>query len=161
MTESLLEIRDVKVHFPMKSGVLQKTKSHVKAVNGINLKVNKGETIGIVGESGCGKSTLARTMIGLVEPTSGDILFEGESILHYDHKKMHALRRDIQMVFQDPFTSLNPRMKAGDIIAAPLKAFKITSNLESRVRELMDRSEEHTSEIQSRGQLVCRLQLQT
>jgi|SRR5690625_1892363 len=138
MTESLLEIRDVKVHFPMKSGVLQKTKNHVKAVNGINLKVNKGETIGIVGESGCGKSTLARTIIGLLEPTSGDILFEGESILHYDHKKMHALRRDIQMVFQDPFTSLNPRMKAGDIIAAPLKAFKITSNLESRVRELMD-----------------------
>lgn len=138
MTEPLLEIRDLKIHFPIKSGVLQKTTNHVKAVNGVNLTVNKGETIGIVGESGCGKSTLARTIVGLLEPTSGDILFEGESIRHHHQKGMHKLRRDIQMVFQDPFTSLNPRMKAGDIIAAPLKAYKMKENLEGRVRELMD-----------------------
>ena len=138
MTEPLLEIRDVKMHFPIKSGLLQKTTNHVKAVNGVNLTVNRGETIGIVGESGCGKSTLARTIVGLLDPTAGDILFEGESILDYNRKEMHDLRRNIQMVYQDPFTSLNPRMKAGDIIAAPLKAYKMTDNLDERVRELMD-----------------------
>lgn len=138
MAEALLEIRDVHMHFPIKSGVLQRTKNEVKAVNGVNLTVNKGETIGIVGESGCGKSTLARTLVGLLTPTSGDILFEGESILDFDRKQMHELRRDIQMVFQDPYTSLNPRMKVGDIIAAPLKAYRMTDNLEGRVRELMD-----------------------
>jgi len=138
MTEPLLEIRNIKIHFPIKSGLLQKTTNHVKAVNGVNLTVNKGETIGIVGESGCGKSTLARTIVGLLKPTDGDILFEGESILNYDRKEIHELRRDIQMVYQDPFTSLNPRMKAGDIIAAPLKAYKMTDNLEGRVRELIE-----------------------
>ena len=139
MTEPLLEIRDLKIHFPIKSGVLQKTTNHVKAVNGVNLSVNKGETIGIVGESGCGKSTLARSIVGLLKPTSGEILFEGERIQHDHQKGMHKIRRDIQMVFQDPFTSLNPRMKAGDIIAAPLKAYKMTENLQGRVKELMDR----------------------
>ncbi|MFD1171205.1 ABC transporter ATP-binding protein [Oceanobacillus picturae] len=138
MSEALLEIRDLNMHFPIKGGVFQKTKKHVKAVNGVNLTVNKGETLGIVGESGCGKSTLARTIIGLQKPTSGDILFEGKSILHYSHKEMHQLRRNIQMVYQDPYTSLNPRMKAGDIIGAPLKAYRMTNNLERRVKELMD-----------------------
>ncbi|MFD1849796.1 ABC transporter ATP-binding protein [Oceanobacillus bengalensis] len=138
MSEALLEIRDVNMHFPIKEGVFQKTKNHVKAVNGVSLTVNKGETLGIVGESGCGKSTLARTIVGLLEPTSGDILFEGKSILDLNKKQMHGLRRDIQMVYQDPFSSLNPRMKAGDIIAAPLKAYRMTENLEQRVKELMD-----------------------
>lgn len=138
MTKPLLEIRDLNMHFPVKGGVFSRTKNYVKAVNGVNLTVNKGETLGIVGESGCGKSTLARTILGLLKPTSGDILFEGESILNYNHKQMHQLRRDIQMVFQDPYTSLNPRMKAGEIIAAPLKAYKMTDNIERRVMELMD-----------------------
>ncbi|THE09376.1 dipeptide ABC transporter ATP-binding protein [Bacillus timonensis] len=138
MTSPLLEIRDLNMHFPVKGGMFSRTKNYVKAVNGVNLTVNQGETLGIVGESGCGKSTLARTILGLLKPTSGDILFEGESILTYNHKQMHQLRRDIQMVFQDPFTSLNPRMKAGDIIAAPLKAYRITDHLERRVLELMD-----------------------
>ncbi|MEH7383476.1 dipeptide ABC transporter ATP-binding protein [Bacillus sp. JJ1533] len=138
MTKPLLEIRDLNMHFPVKGGMFSRTKNDVKAVNGVNLTVNQGETLGIVGESGCGKSTLARTILGLLKPTSGDILFEGESILNYNHKQMHQLRRDIQMVFQDPFTSLNPRMKAGDIIAAPLKAYRMTDNLERRVVELMD-----------------------
>lgn len=138
MSEALLEVRDLEVYFPIKKGVFQKTTGNVKAVNGLNLSVNKGETLGIVGESGCGKSTLARTILGLEKPTSGDILFEGKSILHYNAKQMHQLRRDIQMVFQDPFTSLNPRMKVSDIIAAPLKAYKMTHNIEKRVKELMD-----------------------
>ncbi|WP_010283143.1 ABC transporter ATP-binding protein [Bacillus timonensis] len=138
MTNPLLELRDLNMHFPVKGGVFSRTKNYVKAVNGVNLTVNKGETLGIVGESGCGKSTLARTILGLLKPTAGDILFEGKSILNYNHKQMHQLRRDIQMVFQDPYTSLNPRMKAGDIIAAPLKAYRMTDNLERRVLELMD-----------------------
>lgn len=138
MTEPLLEIRDVKMHFPIKSGILQRTTNHVKAVNGVSLTVNKGETLGIVGESGCGKSTLARTIVGLLEPTSGDILFEGQSVHQQNRKQLHALRRDVQMVFQDPFTSLNPRMNVGEIIAAPLKAYRMTDNIEARVRELMD-----------------------
>ncbi|MEH7225975.1 dipeptide ABC transporter ATP-binding protein [Bacillus sp. JJ1566] len=138
MTKPLLEIRDLNMHFPVKGGMFSRKKNDIKAVNGVNLTVNQGETLGIVGESGCGKSTLARTILGLLKPTSGDILFKGESILNYNHKQMHQLRRDIQMVFQDPFTSLNPRMKAGEIIAAPLKAYRMTDNLERRVVELMD-----------------------
>lgn len=138
MSEPLLELKDIKMYFPIKEKVLKKPVNHVKAVNGVSLTVGQGETLGIVGESGCGKSTLARTIVGLLEPTSGDILFEGESILGYNKKQMHELRRDIQMVYQDPYTSLNPRMKAGEIIAAPLKAFKMTSNLNERVNELLD-----------------------
>lgn len=134
----ILEIRDLNVHFPIKKGTFGKQTGAVKAVNGISLSIQKGETLGIVGESGCGKSTLARTILGLVKPTSGEILFEGQNILDFTHKQMHELRRDIQMVFQDPFTSLNPRMNVGEIIAAPLKAYKKVSNLKSRVLELME-----------------------
>ncbi|MFD1451891.1 ABC transporter ATP-binding protein [Oceanobacillus sojae] len=138
MSEPLLELKDIKMYFPIKEKVFKKPVNHVKAVNGVSLTVRQGETLGIVGESGCGKSTLARTIVSLLEPTSGDILFEGGSILGYNKKQMHELRRDIQMVYQDPYTSLNPRMKAGEIIAAPLKAFKMTSNLNERVYELLD-----------------------
>ncbi|OCA88034.1 peptide ABC transporter substrate-binding protein [Bacillus sp. FJAT-27225] len=138
MSEPLLEVRDLKMHFPMKQGVFQRTTNYVKAVNGVSFTLNKGETLGIVGESGCGKSTLARTIVGLLKPTSGDVLFEGESVLNYNAKELHQLRRHIQMVYQDPYTSLNPRMKAGDIIAAPLKAYNLTTNLKKRVQELME-----------------------
>lgn len=138
MQEPLLEIRDLNVHFPIKQGILNQTKKYVKAVNGLNLSVNKGETLGIVGESGSGKSTLARAIIGLIKPTSGDILFEGKSISNNNSKQMRELRRNIQMIYQDPYTSLNPRMKVGEIIAAPLKAYKITENLEKHVKELME-----------------------
>ena len=138
MSHELLRIQDLEMHFPIKEGVFQKTTGYVKAVNGVSLSVKRGETLGIVGESGCGKSTLAKTILGLLKPTSGDILFEGESILNYNHKQMHELRREIQMVFQDPFSSLNPRMQVGDIIAAPLKAYKTTKNIKHHVQELME-----------------------
>lgn len=138
MAEPLLEIRDLHVHYPVNTGLFRKTNNYVKAVNGISLTVEKGKTLGIVGESGCGKSTLARTILGLEKPTAGDIRFNGESITGYTSKQMHELRRDIQMVFQDPFSSLNPRMKVGEIIAAPLRAYKLTSNIEQRVLELME-----------------------
>lgn len=138
MSQELLQISDLEMYFPIKEGKFKKTTNYVKAINGLSLTVNKGETLGIVGESGCGKSTLARTILGLLKPTSGKILFEGENILEFNHKQIHQLRRDIQMVFQDPFTSLNPRMRVGDIIAAPLKAYKTTNNVKHRVKELME-----------------------
>ncbi|QXE02561.1 ABC transporter ATP-binding protein [Terribacillus sp. DMT04] len=135
---ALLEIKDLHVHFPIKNGTFQKKTGEVKALNGVDLAVNKGEILGIVGESGCGKSTLARSIVGLQKPTSGDILFNGESYTDASAKEIYELRRNMQMVFQDPYTSLNPRMKASESIAAPLKAYKQTKNLESRVKELME-----------------------
>ncbi|MFT4412229.1 ABC transporter ATP-binding protein [Fredinandcohnia humi] len=138
MSEDLLQIQNLNVHFSIKDGILKKTTKYVKAVNNLSLSIKKGETLGIVGESGCGKSTLARAVLGLNRPNSGSILFEGENILEYNSKQMHQLRRDVQMVFQDPYTSLNPRMKIGDIIAAPLKAYKKTGKLTHRVKELME-----------------------
>ncbi|MGG3572370.1 dipeptide ABC transporter ATP-binding protein [Bacillus gobiensis] len=135
---SLLEINDLHVHFPIKKGALQRTTGYIKALNGINLTVNKGETLGIVGESGCGKSTLARSIVGLQKPTSGEIKFEGNTYTNASARQFHELRRNMQMVFQDPYTSLNPRMKVSDSIAAPLKAYKKTNQLKTRVKELME-----------------------
>ncbi|MCA0972189.1 dipeptide ABC transporter ATP-binding protein [Halobacillus litoralis] len=134
----LLEIKDLHVHFPVKKGLFQRPKQHVKALNGVDLTVREGETLGIVGESGCGKSTLARSIIGLQEPTSGEILFNGKDYTKADAKETREMRRDVQMIFQDPYTSLNPRMKIGDSIAAPLKAYNKTDGLESRVKELLE-----------------------
>ncbi|MNO23132.1 putative D,D-dipeptide transport ATP-binding protein DdpF [compost metagenome] len=138
MNNALLEIHDLDVFFPVREGGLQRTVHHVKAVNGVHVTVKRGETLGIVGESGCGKSTLARTIIGLQKPTFGEIQFGGKNIQNYNQRQMHQLRRDIQMVFQDPFTSLNPRMKVGEIIAAPLRAYKVTPHIKKRVLELME-----------------------
>lgn len=139
MTKPILAIKDLQVHYPIKSGIFAKKKQVVQAVNGINLEVKQGETFGIVGESGCGKSTLARTIVGLEEPTAGQIYFEGEDITTYNTKEMHEFRRQVQIVYQDPYTSLHPRMKVSEIIAAPLKAFKIKTNVKQRVKELMER----------------------
>src|SRR5690625_4120874 len=123
MIEPLLDIKDLQVHFPVKGHLFKK--EFVRAVDHINLTVERGRTVGVVGESGSGKSTLARTIVGLEKPTSGEILFEGESITDYSKSELHHLRRDVQMIFQDPYTSLHPRMKVGEIIAAPLKAYNI------------------------------------
>src|SRR5690625_3314493 len=138
MGEPLLQVKNLHVHFPLKGNPLKKKKDFVKAINGVELSINQGETLGVVGESGCGKSTLARTIIGLEKPTSGDILFEGESITNYTKQQLHELRKNIQMVFQDPYTSLHPRMNVGEIIAAPLKAYKVKGNIPLRVKELME-----------------------
>lgn len=135
---ALLDIKGLHVHFPVKKGLLQREKSYVKALNGIDLQVQKGETLGIVGESGCGKSTLARSIVGLQQPTSGEILFHGKDYAEASAKELHGMRRNVQMIFQDPYTSLNPRMKIGDSVAAPLKAYKKTERLESRVKELLE-----------------------
>ena len=134
----LLEARDLKMHFPIKAGVLKRTVGHVKAVDGVNLSVRRGETLGLVGESGCGKSTLARLILRLLEPTDGEVIFEGDNILNYGRRQMLSVRRNMQIIFQDPYASLNPRMTVGNIVAEPLKTHKIEGDTKKRVQELLE-----------------------
>jgi peptide/nickel transport system ATP-binding protein len=138
---AILELQDVKKHFPIKAGLLQRTVGQVKAVDGINLKLYKGETLGLVGESGCGKSTAGRTIIRLYEPTEGKIIFKGKDISKMPEGQLRKqVRKDIQMIFQDPFATLNPRKTLRSIISEPM----ITHNLysgkerEEKVKELLD-----------------------
>jgi len=138
--EYLLETRDLKMHFPIKAGVLRRTVGYVKAVDGVDLRLRRGETLGLVGESGCGKSTLARLVLRLLEPTEGEVLFEGENILGYDRRRMLGVRRNMQIIFQDPYASLNPRMTVGNIVAEPLKTHDVgdSSDRKRRVQELLE-----------------------
>ncbi|MCA1031058.1 dipeptide ABC transporter ATP-binding protein [Bacillus timonensis] len=140
-TSTILELQNVKKHFPIKAGLLQKTVGHVKAVDGINLKINRGETIGIVGESGCGKSTAGRTIIRLYEPTDGKIIFKGQDITHMKENELRkSVRKDIQMIFQDPFATLNPRKTLRSIIKEPLNTHNLYSGKErdEKVEELLE-----------------------
>jgi oligopeptide transport system ATP-binding protein len=136
--EYLLEAKNLKMHFPIKAGILKRTIGHVKAVDGVDLAVRRGETLGLVGESGCGKSTLARLILRLLEPTEGEVVFEGENILDYDRKRMLRVRRNMQIVFQDPYASLNPRMTVGNIIGEPLKTHRVEGERKPRVQELLE-----------------------
>jgi len=140
--QALLELKDVKKYFPVKAGVLKRTVGYVKAVDGINFSIKKGETLGLVGESGCGKSTTGRTILRLLEATEGEIYFEGENILDYDRNKMRSLRRQMQIIFQDPYASLNPRMTVANIIGEPLKIHKLVNSKkerDERVAELLNK----------------------
>ena len=121
MAAPLLEVRDLKKYFSTPRGLLH-------AVDGVNFSVERGQTLGVVGESGCGKSTLGRTILHLLEPTAGTILFEGKDITVVGKKEFHALRQVMQMIFQDPFSSINPRMTVGQIIGEPLRIYKIHTN---------------------------------
>lgn len=122
--ETLLEVKDLKLHFPFKEGSLLNTKKgYIRAVDGVSFKVKKGETLGLVGESGCGKSTTARAIAQLYKPTSGQVLFKGKDLVKAKSMDMMLARKDMQMVFQDPYASLDPRMTAGAIIAEPLEIF--------------------------------------
>ncbi|MFG3118759.1 ABC transporter ATP-binding protein [Streptomyces sp. NPDC048197] len=140
--EPLLEVRDLVKHFPLTRGVLfRKQIGAVKAVDGVSLTLRKGETLGVVGESGCGKSTLARLLVGLERPTSGQIRYHGEDITALSGRALTAVRRNIQMVFQDPYTSLNPRMTVGDIIGEPYEIHPEAApkgDRRRRVQELLE-----------------------
>jgi len=137
----LLEVKHLKKHFPIKGGVFSKTIGYVYAVDDINFTLEKGETLGLVGESGCGKSTTGRTILRLIEPTDGAIYFEGQDITALDKSAMRALRREMQIIFQDPYASLNPRMTVGSIIGEPLEIHKIAkgSEKEERVASLLQK----------------------
>lgn len=142
MTQNpILQVQDLKKYFPIKGGVFgKKTLKQVKAVDGVSFDVFEGETFGIVGESGCGKSTTGRTILRLLEPTEGKILFQGKDIAEFSKNDMRKLRKDIQIIFQDPFASLNPRMKIKETIEEPLINFGVTdrSEREKRVLEVAD-----------------------
>lgn len=135
----MLRIRGLKKHFPLKSG-FGKEKEHVQAVDGVDLEIQSGETFGLVGESGCGKSTLGYCVLRLIEPTSGEIFFEGQNILALDAGAMRRLRREIQMIFQDPASSLDPRMTIQQIVEEPFVIHKLHSQQERlrKVQELLN-----------------------
>jgi len=138
--EPLVEVEDLVTHFPIREGLLGRQVAAVHAVDGVTFSVSEGETLGLVGESGCGKSTLGRTIVRLLEPTSGDVRFQGRSIARLRARELRPLRREMQMVFQDPYASLNPRKRIGSIIAAPMKIHGVGDARERRrrVQELLD-----------------------
>ena len=127
-----METKNLSKYFTGKKGLLNRQPAQVKAVDHVSLTVNKGETLGLVGESGCGKSTLGRTILRLIPATEGQVLYNGEDILTYDKKKMWEMRRKLQIIFQDPYSSLNPRMTVYDLISAPLEVYKIGTKAERR-----------------------------
>jgi oligopeptide transport system ATP-binding protein len=137
---ALVEIKSLKKYFPIRKGVLQREFARVHAVDDVTLEVEKGETIGLVGESGCGKSTLGRCIVRLLEPTEGDVVFDGRSIGRLKPRALRPLRREMQMVFQDPYASLNPRKRVGTIISDPMKIHGIGDRRErkKRVEELLE-----------------------
>ncbi|TCP24558.1 oligopeptide transport system ATP-binding protein [Scopulibacillus darangshiensis] len=140
MGESLLKVNDLKKHFPIEGGVLGRTLGHVKAVDGVSFAIEKGETLGLVGESGCGKSTTGRMLLRLIEPSAGRIVFAGKDMTKLAKSELRELRKDIQMIFQDPFASLNPRHTVGRIIEEPMIVHKLGGKKErkKRVRELLE-----------------------
>ncbi|MGL4646236.1 MAG: ATP-binding cassette domain-containing protein, partial [Cetobacterium sp.] len=121
MGENLLEIKGLCKHFNLKKSIFEKNKKVLHAVDDVTLEIKKGETLGLVGESGCGKTTLGRTVVRLYEPTSGEIVYDNKNITNLNFQEMKSFRRKIQMIFQDPYASLNPRQTIGDIIKEPME----------------------------------------
>jgi oligopeptide/dipeptide ABC transporter ATP-binding protein len=144
----LLELRDLQTYYPVKGGGLSPVRGHLKAVDGVNLSIRPGETLGLVGESGCGKSTLGRTIVGLEKATGGQVLFRGEDTSKASRGKLRQIRRDIQMVFQDPQASLNPRMKIVDIITEGLRV----GGASARAKERRDKAVELLSVVGLRAE---------
>ena len=131
---ALLEVKNLKVYYPIKGGIMGRTVGYVKAVNDISFEIHEGETIGLIGESGCGKTTTGKAILGLVPITSGSIIFNGEDITKYIKKNRSPYRRHVQMIFQDVFSSMNPKERIVDIIAEPLRNFEKLSKAEERKR---------------------------
>ncbi len=139
--ETLIEIKDLTKFFPIKKGIFNKKISNVKAVDEVSFSIKRGETLGLVGESGCGKTTTGRTIIKLYEPTSGQIIYEGKDIAKLTHAQMMPYRKKMQMIFQDPYASLNARMTVGDIIGEPIDIHKLMGKKErlERIHYLLNR----------------------
>lgn len=138
--ETILQVNGLKTYFPVKAGFFGKTVAHVKAVDGVSFAIKKGETFGLVGESGCGKSTTGRTILRFLKPYEGNILFDNKDITELKGKSLREIRKDVQMVFQDPYASLNPMQMVGDIIAEPLKNYnknKPKTELQTEVIDLL------------------------
>src|ERR1700735_747935 len=141
MNAPLLQVNDLKKHFPVRGHLLKRNASRVYAVDGVSFEIARGETLSLVGESGCGKSTVGRAILRLFDITSGQVVLDGQRIDDLSPDKLHSMRRRVQVVFQDPFSSLNPRMRVRDILAEPIRNFGLTKSaaeLESKVTALMD-----------------------
>lgn len=141
-TENLLDVENLKLHFPTGGGPFSSHKGFIRAVDGISFKIKKGETLGLVGESGCGKSTTARAVAQLHRPTAGSVVLKGEDLTKLHSSALLRARKNMQMVFQDPYASLNPRMTSGDIIAEPLKIYNTRGLIKMQKGEIIDRVEE-------------------
>ena len=138
---ALLDVRNLQTWFPVRRGLLQRITGHVKAVDGVSFTLHKGETLGLVGESGCGKTTVGRTLLRLIEPTGGQVLFEGRDVIGMAGEELRQLRRRMQIIFQDPGGSLNPRMRVGRIVGEPLEVHGVAQGDELRdmVEKLLTR----------------------
>ena len=138
---AVLDVRDLKKHFPIYKGLLQRAGGTVYAVDGVSFSIRPGETLGLVGELGCGKSTVGRTILRLIEPTAGHIMIDGRDITHLSKTELRPYRRQMQIIFQDPFSSLDPRMSAGDIVAEPMRVHRTAAgrDVRKRVAELFER----------------------
>ena len=136
--ESILEVKNLKTYFPIRKGLIRRATEYVKAVDDVSFDVFPGETVGLVGESGCGKTTLGRTILRLVEPTEGEIIFEGKKINDYSRSELRHLRRDMQIIFQDPYSALNPRISIGEAIMEPMRLHKVLDNNAQRREKVID-----------------------
>ncbi len=137
---SLVQVDNLKTHFPVRAGLLQRPVDWVRAVDGVSFTIRQGETVGLVGESGCGKTTLGRTLLRLIEPTAGAVRFDGHDVTGHHGPRLKTFRRQAQMIFQDPYGSLNPRMTVGNIIGEPLRVHRLCENRQAereRVAELL------------------------
>ncbi len=136
MAEPLLSVKNLVKYFPIKGGLFSREVARVHAVDGVSFDINRGETLGLVGESGCGKSTTGRCILRLIEPTSGEVWFEGKKVTTLDKRSLRALRRDMQIIFQDPYASLNPRMTVGSIVGEALIIHKLAKNKAEREQKV-------------------------